>query len=394
MSLSVTQLDLVNFRNYQELSCENLSQLNIFVGPNAVGKTNIIESIDLLTSISSFRNARAADLVGPAETFAKAKACIVGDDRALSFELRIVDGKKKYLYNGKEKPANKLRGIIPSVAFTPDDLVLIKGSNTNRRAALDKLGSQLAPSYPVVKRDFELALRQKNNLLKEGAPLSFLESIDEVFTVYAAQLYCYRVSLFEKLLPHISSYYGDISHRGEVVTAKYIPSWANENVSCETPPASMTGSLHQGDSPECNDVSLDPHDKNQVREAMYRAIVSQRSREMSAHRSFIGPHRDAVRFYVDGRDASLFASQGQQRSLVLAWKLAEVRLVQEMLNVKPLLLLDDVMSELDETRRNELAKYVLESTQTFITTTNIGYFTSDLLEMAHVIPLDYRKKGE
>lgn len=378
MSLQIKRLTLHNFRNYQDFCCDNLSRLNIFVGPNAVGKTNIVESIDLLTSISSFRNPRISELVGPYENFVRVKTLVEDDHRFLTFEMRIIDGKKTYLLNDKEKRGTQLKGMIPSVVFTPDDLTMIKGSNTNRRRALDSLGSQLSPNYPVIKKDFEQILRQKNNLLKDNPSAAFLSSIDDVFVTYATQLYCYRVSLFEKLTPYISEYYRDISHRGETVTAEYIPSWVEENVSCET----------------LAENAPDPHDKGQVRQLMYNAVEKARFKELAAKHAMIGPHKDAIRFYIDGRDAAIYGSQGQQRSLVLAWKLAEVRLIEEMFDIKPILLLDDVMSELDEVRRNELTKYVLESTQTFITTTNISYFTQEMLNQAHIVHLDYREDSE
>lgn len=377
MSLQITQLELSNFRNYREFKCDDLSKLNIFVGPNAVGKTNIVESIDLLTSISSFRNSRAVELMGPYEDFARARAQVKDDHRALEFELRVKDGKKKYFYNGKEKPANQLRGIIPSVTFTPDDLSLIKGSNSFRRRALDALGSQLSANYPVVRKDFEQILRQKNNLLKDNPSLVFLESVNEMFVLYAAQLYCYRVSLFEKLLPYVSEYYRNISHRGEEVTARYLPSWLAENVSCETFAVDLP----------------DSHDKEQVRSVLLDAVNASSQRELAARHALVGPHKDGILFSIDGREAGTFGSQGQQRSLVLAWKLAEVRLVQEMLDTKPILLLDDVMSELDELRRQELTRYVLSSTQTFITTTNLSYFTKDMLDCAHIVHLNYQGDG-
>ena len=377
MSLQITQLELSNFRNYREFKCDDLSKLNIFVGPNAVGKTNIVESIDLLTSISSFRNSRAAELMGPYEDFARARAQVKDDHRALEFELRVKDGKKKYFYNGKEKPANQLRGIMPSVTFTPDDLSLIKGANSFRRRALDALGSQLSANYPVVRKDFEQILRQKNNLLKDNPSLVFLESVNEMFVIYAAQLYCYRVSLFEKLLPCVSEYYRNISHRGEEVTARYIPSWLAENVSHETFAIDLP----------------DSHDKEQVRSVLLDAVNASSHRELAARHALVGPHKDSILFSIDGREAGTFGSQGQQRSLVLAWKLAEVRLVQEMLDTKPILLLDDVMSELDELRRKELTRYVLSSTQTFITTTNLSYFTQDMLDCAHIVHLNYQGDG-
>ena len=212
------------------------------------------------------------------------------------------------------------------------------------------LGSQLSANYPVVRKDFEQILRQKNNLLKDNPSLVFLESVNEMFVLYAAQLYCYRVSLFEKLLPYVSGYYRSISHRGEEVTARYIPSWLAENVSHETSAVDLP----------------DSHDKEQVRSVLLNAVNASSQRELAARHALVGPHKDSILFSIDGREAGTFGSQGQQRSLVLAWKLAEVRLVQEMLDTKPILLLDDVMSELDMSRRDYLLNH-LDGRQVFIT---------------------------
>lgn len=373
MSLQITQLELFNFRNYQHFTCDSLSKLNIFIGPNAVGKTNLIEGIDLLTSISSFRNARITELLGEYGPLAHICTHVEDSYRSLLLELRIQEGKKRYFLNKKEKPANQLRGIIPSVTFIPDDLSLIKKSHSYRRRALDALGSQLTANYPVIKKDFEQILSQKNTYLKENPSTSFLESINEIFVLHATQLYCYRVSLFEKLLPYISEYYCNISHREEEITAQYIPSWIQENISCETIVENIPNS----------------HDKEQVKTIFYNEINAIKQKEIASRISLIGPHKDSIYFYINGRDMSIYGSQGQQRSLVLAWKLAEVRLIEEMIKVKPILLLDDVMSELDEVRREELMKYILASTQTFITTTNLNYFTQEIFDIAHVVNLQH-----
>lgn len=368
MALLVNKLELKNFRNYQSFALEDLSALTIFVGPNAVGKTNLMEAIDLVTSISSFRNSKTEELVGVPGLPTSVKSWVSDEHRQLEFALQVVEGKKKYLLNGKEKRSSDLRGMLPSVTFIPDDLTLIKGSNTHRRHALDSLGSQLAPSYPVIRREYEQILRQKNNLLKEDPSIPFLESVDEVLVKCATQLFCYRLSLFQKLIPYIQDFYRDISHRDELITAEYVPSWEEDSVSHET---------------------LDPHDKELIRQRFYKAVEERRFEEMARKHAVIGPHKDEIRFYINGRAADTYGSQGQQRSLVLAWKLAEVTLIEEMIDARPVLLLDDVMSELDEIRRNELTKYVLRSTQTFITTTNISYFSDEILDNARIIQLDY-----
>ena len=369
MTLSIQKFELSNYRNYESFTLDGVSELTIFVGPNAVGKTNLVEAIDLVTGISSFRNAKTEELVGNATLPTRVKAVVSDEARLLDVELRIVDKKKKYLLNGKEKQAHALKGMIPAVTFIPDDLTLIKGSNTHRRHALDLLGSQLSVGYPVVRREYEQILRQKNNLLKDDPQMAFLESLDEVVARCATQLFCYRVSLFQRLLPYVQDFYQDISHRDELVTAEYVPSWA------------LDGDVA---------AEVDPHDKESVFNCLQKAIEKRRFEEIARKHALVGPHKDEIRFFIDGRPAEVYGSQGQQRSLVLSWKLAEVALIEEMLSTRPILILDDVMSELDEVRRNELTKYVLRSTQTFITTTNIDYFSKEMLDLAQIVKLGYR----
>lgn len=387
MSLQLHELHLRNFRNYEEYYCCDLKELNIFVGPNAIGKTNIIEAISLLTSISSFRNPLLSQLIGPYQDVSYITSFIGDNLRNLDFELRITKEKKIYSLNKKEKPASQLRGIIPSVSFTPDDLFLVKKTNSYRRRALDILGSQLSVNYSVIKRDFEKCLREKNNLLKEEVSNLYLESVNETFIFCAAQFFCYRLSLFNKLNPYLCVYYQKLSQTNEMVEARYIPSWETINT--------LANNLHfeennyttnTATSPEKNLVN--PHDKKQVQDYLVTHIEKLLPRERAAQTSLIGPHKDSISFYINGRDARVFGSQGQQRCLVLAWKLAEASLIEELLDTKPLLLLDDVMSELDKNRRQKLMKFVLQNTQTFLTTTNLSYFSDDILDRSNIIRLN------
>lgn len=385
MSLRLDELHLYNFRNYKDYSCCNLAELNIFVGPNAVGKTNIIEGISLLTSISSFRNPLLAQLIGPYQNTSHITSSMSDTLRNLNFELRITKEKKIYSLNKKEKPASQLRGIIPSVSFTPDDLFLVKKTNSYRRHALDILGSQLSANYSAIKRDFEKCLREKNNLLKEEVSHLYLESVNETFIFCASQFFCYRLSLFNKLNPYLCMYYQKLSQTNEVVEARYTPSW--ETSSNTSGDINFTENTEHKTVINTPQTLLDPHNKHHVQDYVTYQINKVLPRERAAQISLIGPHKDSISFYINGRDARIFGSQGQQRCLVLAWKLAEASLLEEILDTKPLLLLDDVMSELDENRRQKLMEFVLQNTQTFLTTTNLSYFSDDILNQSNIIQL-------
>ena len=326
MGLTVRRLRFVDFRNYRELDLDGLGKLTVFVGPNAVGKTNIIEGIQLLTAQTSFRKPTYAQMVKQGAEFARIDAWVSDDSRDLQLTLQLAEGKRKRLMNGKAKRAADLRGIVPSVAFTPDDLELARSASSPRRDALDALGSQLSASHHRLCSDYEKALKNKNRLLKDEAPDSLIESIDEVMVLIGAQLTCYRAALFSRLTKAMGDYYREISGGHE-------------------------------------------------------------DEERSRHRSVVGPHADHLDFFIDGRNAAHYGSQGQRRSLVLAFKLAETALIADMLGQKPVLLLDDVMGELDATRRAALLSFALDGLQTFITATGLHYFDESLVAKADVMEL-------
>lgn len=366
MGLTLQRLEFVDFRNYSHLELGGLGRLTVFVGPNATGKTNIIEGIQLLTAQTSFRNPTAAQMVRHGAPFARLDSWASDGARDLRFTLQVVDGKKKRLLNGKPKRAADLRGIVPSVAFTPDDLELARSASAPRRDALDILGSQLSASHHRIRSDYEKALKGKNRLLRDEAPDDLVASMDEVMVMVGAQLTCYRAALFNRLAKAMAGYYAQISNGREELEASYTPSWIEhdpERIVMETP------------------------SRDEARDRLESALAARRAEERARHRSVVGPHADHLDFFIDGRNAAFYGSQGQRRSLVLAFKLAETALIEEMLDQKPVLLLDDVMGELDADRRRALLAFALEDLQTFITTTGLSYFGGDLLSRADVVEL-------
>ncbi len=366
MGLTVRELRLRNFRSYQEVELSGLGLTTIFVGPNAIGKTNLVEAVQLCTACTSFRNPRPAHLVRFGEEQASLSALLSDDSRRLELEMRANKLGRAYFLNGKKKTASSLKGILPAILFCPDDLNLVKGSSSIRRNQLDQLGSQVSSSYNSVLRDYTKIVQQKNRYLKEEVTQGYLMAINEVLARVGAQLFMLRVRLVNELIPYVNECYRGISSSKDEIMLSYIPSWEQDE---------STASF-----------AVD-FERAFVEERLLEVLASRFDEEHRRHRSLFGPHADKVLFFINGKDASLFASQGQQRSIVLALKTAEVLLVCDRLNQNPVLLLDDVMSELDENRRYAFMKSIPTEVQTFITATTKDYFDPASLSKADVVDL-------
>lgn len=398
MPLRINSIELSNFRSYESFTLEDLGALTVFVGPNAIGKTNIVEGIQLLTALSSFRNPTVDQLIKKGSRHAFAKALVSDGNRELELKLLLEGHSKKYRLNGKAKRSAELKGVIPSVTFTPDDLELVKGSMSMRRQTLDALGSQLNANYHLIRKDYEKVVRHKNRLLKEEASPLMLDSIDEMLVTCGAQLSCYRSALFARLIPHMKRLYEEISQGRDSFSASYAHSWTvPQNEGLDDGLAVKASAADEGPS----DIGVLPFStgaehlsRDEVRESLQEALMLRRRDELVRKRCLVGPHLDKVYFFVNDMDATDFASQGQQRSIVLAERLSEAAVIEEVLGQKPILLLDDVMSELDGTRREALVSYISQDVQTFITTANIAYFDQDMLTRADVVYLEKDDMGK
>lgn len=369
MGLKIQQIQYRNFRNYAEYHLADIGDLTLFVGPNAIGKTNLIEGIQLITAFNSFRSSKTDHLLRFGEQAASVKAVLCDEVRKLDVGFTIQEGKRSFTLNGKRKQIKSLRGILPSVVFSPDDLTFIKGSQSIKRAQIDNLGEQLSANYTTVRQDYERILKQKNKYLKETTTHSFLESVNEVLTMIGSQFFVLRTRLVREFIPYIQEYYSELAGGKEQITISYIPSWDK----------------YRDD--HMVDQDIPDLDRDEVRTRIHSVITQEYLREHQRGLSLFGPHADQIVFMIDGKDASHFASQGQQRSLVLSYKMAEVALLRDKLNQTPVLLLDDVMSELDEQRRQQLIRLISNDIQTFITSTNLSYFNESFLESADIIQL-------
>ena len=369
--MKIESVKLVNFRNYDSLLLGDLGNLVVFTGMNAVGKTNIIEGIHLLTTGKSFRNPQVVQLIKEGASSSKISMDCTDGNRMLEISVILEPGKKSFLLNGKRRNASEMRGLLPSVVFTPDDLEIAKKSSSVKRDAADDLGEQISKNYWTIRQDYEKVLKYKNRLLKDEASKALIESINETLIVCGTQLFCYRKALIERIVPEVERIYERISGGKEPFEALYIPSWE-----------------HLDDAKNEKKFSADAvYEKEFVRTMMRTNIDRYFEQERIRRRSLVGPHNDKVVFLLDGKDVSNFASQGQQRSVVLAWKLAEVEIIRQTLGHNPVLLLDDVMSELDEQRKKTLLGFVSEDIQTFITSTDDSFISEEYKGKALMVRL-------
>lgn len=340
--------------------------LTVLLGPNATGKTNVVEALQLMTAGRSFRNPAPETLVKHGSDEALVVLSVNQDDVAAEIKLRVSGGRRRvYEINGTPvRSASDVQGRLSSVVFTPDDLNMIKRASDVRRAGVDEVGEQVSKAYSATKKEYGRLLRQRNVLLKTDGDADLIDVATEQLVRSGARLTASRARLAERIAHLAVGLYAEISG-GENLEIRFVPSWERAGL----------------------DEEVDPSSEESTSCALVESLALVATEERARGTSLVGPHRDDLAFTIEGRDARDFASQGQQRSIALAWKLAEVEVMEEITHQRPLLLLDDVMSELDEGRRNRLAATVQGGIQTVMTTTNLEYFDESIIRKASIVDL-------
>ena len=364
MTMYARDLSVARYRSFDSYRLALSDGVTVLAGPNAAGKTNLIEALQLLTSGTSFRHPTAAELVHNGAGSCKVELRLEGDGRVLDMGLSVEDGKRSFSRNGKRCAASGVRGVLPSALFCPDHLDMVKRGAVERRTALDDFGVQLSARYADLASAYGRCVSQRNALLKETwCCREMLGAWNESLARAGSALLVHRLALLDRLSGHVCDAYGRVAS-GEPAGVSYVSTL--------------------GDLPRIED-------RGELRgwayEHMLSALDERADEEIRRGVTLVGPHRDEIEFSVAGRSARSFASQGQQRTLVLAWKVAEVAVARDILGTAPLLLLDDVMSELDAGRRGAFLQLIGDDIQTVITTTNLGYFTNDLLDRAKVVSM-------
>lgn len=345
------RISIRDFRNYEACDLELSEGVTLLSGRNAQGKTNMLEAIYALSAGRSFRAAKDSEMVRWGAEAAWVKGWISGSysDFTLSFSVNTTSRKSARLNDvGRLKPS-ELSDRMNAVAFIPDDLNLVKGSPSERRRFLDLQISQISPLYRDTLTTYQRTLQQKNALLKDYHETSdagrLLDVFNENLLDSGSRLMSMRSEAVARLAPLAAGTYAYIAESDDELSISYQPSV----------------DFGEGESLEA------------LKEAFRHKMNALRPAEIARGGSLTGPQRDDIGLSVAGRQASTFGSQGQQRTVVIALKLAEAEVISDYREETPIVLLDDVLSELDDGRRTRLISRFLGKCQTVITATDAEY---------------------
>lgn len=353
--MRIDRLQVIDFRNYAEAELEFAPGPNLLVGSNGQGKTNIVEAIGYLGTLTSHRVSSDVPLIRRTAERAVVRAMCSNDDRGLTIELEITAGKanRARLNRAPVKRNRDLIGLVRSVLFAPEDLALVKGDPGDRRRFLDDLLILRYPRYAAVKADFERVLKQRNALLKtagmarragKDGDLRTLEAWDSHLVEHGSELLHGRLQLITDLRPHYEAAYAGISGAADTVGMYYRTSAADD------------------EQQEIRDVPT----RDDLTAMMTARLEQVRQNEIDRALTLVGPQRDELVLELDDFPAKGYASHGQSWSIALALRLASYELLRDE-GAEPILMLDDVFAELDAKRRAHLADLAQRAEQTIIT---------------------------
>jgi len=366
-------LHLVQFRNYRVAQIDFDAPKTILVGNNAQGKSNLLEAVELLATLKSHRSTRDRELVLEDTDVGQIRANLERGYGSVELALTLRNQGRRTVALNQESLRRQLDflGVLNAVQFSSLDLELVRGAPERRRNWLDSILTQLEPIYAHILQQYNQVLRQRNALLKKIRTIRAEGRIDESSSRdYDSQLALWdaqlatagsrvtrrRARVLERLAPLAAAWHASISAATEVLEITYAPN-----------------------------VTLEKDDPEGVQQAFLDKIQQRRLPEQVHGTTLVGPHRDEVEFTINQTPARSYGSQGQQRTLVLALKLAELKLIEEVVGEPPLLLLDDVLAELDLNRQNQLLEAIQDRFQTLITTTHLGAFDSQWLNSSQIL---------
>lgn len=391
----LSRLSLTHFRNYRRLEIAFDAPLTLLQGRNAQGKTNLLEAIFMLATSKAVHASQEREIVGwQADNepipFCRVLGVATLDGRSVELEIVLsprgdgVNFTKQIKINGVAKRAMDLVGVLRAVLFLPQDIKLVDGGPGERRHYLDVALCQIDKTYCRALSAFQRVLLQRNSLLKQlreqevnptspavDAQLAFW---DEKLAHHGAVVMARRHNFIVELEQIAAERHAELSGGRERLALHYLPSF-NPGLLVDREFDLLRDGL-------LTDAPTSRLEANVVAMAYQRKLAARRVRELAAGTTLYGPHRDDLRFLANGRDLRVYGSRGQQRSAALSLKLAEVRAMTAATGLAPLLLLDDVMSELDAERRAMLLAVIDDVPQAIVTTTDWEDFTPEFRQRA------------
>lgn len=369
-------LHLRHFRNYGEQLIDFTAPKTILVGENAHGKSNLLEAVELLATLKSHRTSRDPDLIQDGEPQGQISATVQRDLGTAEMALVLRNGSRRTAILNGEKLRRQLDflGNLNAVQFSSLDMDLVRGGPGERRVWLDTLLTQLEPVYAHILNQYYQALKQRNALIRQlysdderaaatpaATPTDMpqLALWDAQLAILGTRVIRRRSRAIARLAPIAQQWHHTISGERETLIIRYAPN-----------------------------VPLNTDDPSQIQEAFLAKIQQRAIAEQHQRTTLVGPHRDDIEFIINNTPARQYGSQGQQRTLVLALKLAELNLIDTVVADPPLLLLDDVLAELDLNRQNQLLDAIQNQFQTLITTTHLGSFDAQWLNSSQILTVE------
>jgi len=363
--MRLRDLKLTDYRNCVDLELDFDFDKILITGKNAQGKTNILESICLLSTLKSPRTSNSLDFINFGASKTEINCNIIKSDTDIELKYSYSNDKKRELsLNGVKTTPKNFKTVLKTVLFSTADLMLLRGNPSDRRDWLDRAISQIYPAYDERLSKYDKIRIQKNNLLKNYLKTGVLN--ETLFEVYNEQLVITGSNIiflrkkFLKEIERISQEKHRIISESEELTISY----------------------------DCSFISNDEYELENIAKAFTISLEERKQEEMRRGQCCVGPHRDDVIFYINNNESTKFASQGQQRTVVLALKLSELDIITQKTGDEPVLLLDDVLAELDDIRQNYLLKSINKNTQTVITSVDTLLFEDEFLQGVKIYKIE------
>lgn len=361
--MKITKLKLKNYRNCKDIELDLNHQKILIIGKNAQGKTNILESIFFIANLKSTRISNNLELINFDSQNVEINADIEKSNTSIELDFYYNNDKKREIKVNKLKNRPKeFKHILKTVLFSTQDLLLLRGTPQDRRNWLDDAISQIYPAYDDRLSKYNKIKMQKNNFLKDyNGNETLLDVFNEQMMVLGSNIIYLRIKFLKEIEKIAQEKHSAISG-SEELTIKYDNNFLTVEEEIE-----------------------------EISEKFKQKLEERKELEIIKKQSLVGPHRDDIIFYINNQDATKFASQGQQRTIVLALKLAELDIITQKIGEAPVLLLDDVLAELDDVRQNYLLNTIDKNTQTVITSVDTLLFDEQFLENVKIYNIENGK---